>query len=40
MLKLKLVRLPALDDAVSVSIAVTEFPAAKTAPPWFQVRVR
>jgi hypothetical protein len=40
MLKLKLVRLPALDDAVSVSVAWMEFPTARTVPPRFQVKIR
>ena len=40
MLKLKLVRLPALDVADSVSVAETELPGARTVPPRFQVNVR
>ena len=40
MLKLKVVMLPALDVADSVSVAEMELPAARTAPPRFQVKVR
>ena len=39
-LKLKVVMLPALDVADSVSVAEMELPAARTAPPRFQVKVR
>ena len=39
-LKLKVVMLPALDVADSVSVAEMELPTARTAPPRFQVKVR
>jgi len=40
LLKLKVVRLPALDDAVNVSVAATVVPAARLVFSRFQVTVR
>jgi hypothetical protein len=38
-LKLKLVMLPALDDADNINVALVDWPALKTVPPRFQLKL-